>query len=140
MVFFLDRGQGAAQVSGRVAFGAPGGDGVAEDLAAVLHRAVRGFQRATALDPAQRAQQLGRGDRVDGPRAEPGEQIALEPPDDLAGVRVDPILRELREPLARDRLEAVRRLCGEGALVLLPVLARVDTIPEKAPRFVAFRA
>ena len=36
------RGQGAAQIARGIAFGAAGGDGVAEHLAAIAERAVRG--------------------------------------------------------------------------------------------------
>ena len=92
-------GRGAAQISGGVTLGAAGGDGVAEDLAAVLHRPVRGFQRAAALDAAKRGQQFRRGYRGDGPRAEPGEDVALETAQDLAGMAVHPVLRELGVPL-----------------------------------------
>jgi hypothetical protein len=52
MVLFLDRRQRASQISGGIAFRASRSNGVAEDLAAVLHRPVRRLQRAAALDSA----------------------------------------------------------------------------------------
>ena len=107
-MLFLRRGQGAAQIAGRIALGPAGRHGVAEDLPAVLHRPVRRFQRAPALDPAQHGQQLGRFDLGDRPLAEPGEDVPFEPPQDAVAVARHPSRRELRVPLARDGLEALR--------------------------------
>src|SRR2546429_501086 len=51
-----------------------------------------------------------------------------------------PVRRERRKPLARYHLKAGRCFEGERALALLPVLARVDAVSEKAASVVAFRA
>lgn len=58
----LDRWQGAAQSAEGIVLRAPGGDGVAEELAATTAQAVRGFQYTRFLDAPDHLQELRGGD------------------------------------------------------------------------------
>lgn len=77
------------------------------------------LDRATRLDSPKHREQLRRGHIGDRPAADPRENVALEPADDLVAVRVGSVRRHLRVPLTRDRLEAVRRALGLHGLVAL---------------------
>src|SRR6185437_4736495 len=86
---------------------------------------------APLLDPLYHAEQLEGLDVGNGFRAEPGEDIELEPPDDLVAVPRRPGRRMLAEPLARDGLErgARRRRLG-GRAPTLALLSRIDAVLE----------
>ena len=98
------------QVAGGVAFGLPGGHGVAEDLAAAFAGTVGGVQHAPHFHPAQHGQHLGRGDGAHGPLAQPGEHVHLQPPHDFAAVAVRPVGPPHFEPFAGHGFEAA----GQG--------------------------
>jgi hypothetical protein len=67
----------AEEIARRIAVCATGRDGIAEDLAAVLQRAVRGFVHAPRLNPTQSTEQLGCSNRLDRLATEPS-QLALD--------------------------------------------------------------
>ena len=124
VVLFFRWRQGAAQIAGRIALRPAGRHGVAEHLPAVLHRPMRGFQRAPALNPAQHGQEFGRFDFGNGPLAEPREHIHFEPPQNAVTVTRHPSRRELGVPLAGDGLETLR--AGLRELLRLARFARID--------------
>ena len=97
--------QCASKVGRGITFGPPGRHGVAEHLAAVLMGAVGGIEGAALLDPPKARQKLRRRDLPNWPRADPGKQIQLYPPNHLLGMARRPVHRELGEPLAGDRFE-----------------------------------
>lgn len=99
-------------------------------------RPVRCLKAAAGLDTAQHGQQIGCGDLADRPCADPGEDVALKPADDLLGVRRCPGRRELGEPFARHGLEAVRVL-RRRVLRQLSGLAGVNALSQQAAGFVA---
>lgn len=137
MVALFHGGERAAQVGGRIAFRSARGDGVAKHLAAVLLRAVRGFDGAAAFDTAQCGEQIRRGDFGDGPAAEPRKDVALQPPDDLVGVARRPVRRIFRKPLPCDDFEAVLAADGERRLHRLAMFTRIDVGRELLAGFVA---
>jgi hypothetical protein len=80
--------QGSLKVSGRVALGAPGSDGVLEDAPKVLVYLVGDIAGTFGLDAAQDRQELGGCDLAYRPTAEPGECVALKAPEDLLGASI----------------------------------------------------
>lgn len=96
-----------------------------------------GFQGAALLDAPDDRQQLGGGDLADRAVPDPGEDVALQAPDDAVCVGVGPVLGVLVEPLPRDRGEAV--LVGEdaGELTLAPLVAGIDAGRQLLLRLVA---
>src|SRR6185437_6882113 len=87
--------------------------------------------RPALLDPLYHAEQFKGLDVSNGLRTEPGEDIELEPPDDLVAVSRRPRRRMLAEPLARDGLERVaRRRCLGCRVLTLALLGRIDAVLE----------
>ena len=101
------RGEGTPNIARRITFRPARGDGVPEDLPAVLHGAVGRFHGASALNPAQHQEQFRCADVGDRAPAKPGKQVVLESAQDAIAVAWDPPRRELRVPLPSDGLEAV---------------------------------
>jgi hypothetical protein len=85
------RGQRPHQVAGRITLGPAGGDGVAENSAAILESAMCSFIRAAGLDLTEDGEQFRRGDRFDCLIPEPGKDTELEPANDLVAVARRPL-------------------------------------------------
>lgn len=102
------------------------GDGIADHLADVLLRTVRGFQHATVFNPAQHGQDVRRGDFSNRAAAKVGKHVALKAADNLVpmagglGVEVacNPVVRNDFERISSQRAGLVGLLDGTGVAAL----------------------
>ncbi len=100
--------QGAAQIRGRITFGAPGRYPVAEDLAAKRLDSVGGLNMAAFLDAAQAGQQFSSGDLGKRSFAEDWKGVALESSAvTLVVIRHDVMLVDPLQPFLCHQLERV---------------------------------
>ncbi len=129
----LTAGEGAAQIAGRIAFGAAGGDGIPKHLAAIAERAMRGLQRAALFDAPHSRQQFRRRQIRDRTSADPGKYVAFEPGEYPLAMTLDPGFHLLVDPLARNHFEAVRRALHPGGFGGAAVLAGIDAGVQQLP-------
>src|SRR6266403_1033242 len=101
--------QGAAQIAGGIAFGAAGGDGITEHLAAIAEGAMRSLQRAALFDAPHRYQQFRRCQIRNRTTSDPGKYVAFEPGQYSFAVTPDPGFHLVVDPLAGNHFETVRR-------------------------------
>ena len=115
-----------------VGIGATGGDGIPEDLSAMLADAVRGFVCAPGFDTAQDTQQLGRCNGVNTCTAQPRIDVASQAAFHLLSVRRGPRGAVLGQPFLGHVLEgACVATCG---LRLLPNGRRIDACGDQFTR------
>ena len=86
-----------------------------------LANPTRRLEAAPVLDDPQRVQNHGNGHRADRHRADRWENVALERPEDVAGMHVRPAQPHMRVPLARDVIEStslagLRKFASPGIL------------------------
>src|SRR5258708_6167809 len=124
------RRERSSKFDGGVSIRASGRNGVAENLATVLLRAVRSLDRATLFYPAKDGEQVARCDLHDRAPAEVGEDVVLKTPKNLVRVTLDPFLGEAGEPFPGDGFETVGGALGDYGLVRLALLARIDAVGE----------
>ena len=96
---------------------------------------MRGLDRAALLDAAQHGEECGGGDSAYWFVADPGEDVAFEPAENLVTVGGDPRGGELGKPFARYGFEAVRLATGELRGLLMG--ARVDAVRKQPSGVVA---
>ena len=110
---------------------ATGGDGVPKYLAAVLQNPMGGLYSPLALDPPRHGQKFWCVDQGDGAAAEPGENIHLQSPEDLARVRWRPGGGVLGDPLTRNHLKTVCGAFSSRGLLDFAILAGVDVVCQQ---------
>ena len=115
----------AAQVARRVPITAPSSDRITEYLATIRKRSAGGFQRPPVLDAAHGRQAIRCGHLGNGRPADPGEDVALEAPDDAVVMMRDPVGGVPGVPPPGNDLEAIGRPIRPRRLLDLAVLTGI---------------
>ena len=114
------------------------GDGVAEDLATRLQGPLGNVQRVPRLDLLRHGQQHGRGDVGNGPVANLGEHVGLEPAQHVVGMPLGLWALPVFEPCSGHGLEVVFHAHeGRGLGVLLAlhrILSALESDAGIVPR------
>ena len=92
-------------------------------------------QRSAVLDAPNSDEKFVGLDARNRPRSQPGNQVILEPQQNLAAMTLGPFGRELRKPFPRDRLKAVRNRNFRRTLGLFLVFTRIEFLPQEPLSF-----